>query len=571
MPSQKPTISFILFVFLAFFFFWDCSEPDKPNREGTTTLQDGSIPTIPESKEGSTQDDGGLQDKESLLEDKDPANRDRTPQEPREATPNSEHKEFNSERLFPDSNHQIPESVQEQTSNLSSWVKHIERWHYSEGRDVAVDTQGNVYITGFFEKTAIFGSTTLTAPLRTDLPGYYDIFVAKLAPNGKWLWAKRAGGFGDDDRGYSIAVDAKGGIIITGQFDESADFGPFTLTRPKSLCGFIAKLNASGKWLWAERIESTELSSGDAVAIDSHNDILVTGHFYKTATFGKTTLTAKMLREIFVAKLDPNGKWLWAKSIGGPVRTRQPYNLATDAKDNVILIGSFYQSIQMGTIKLTAKANGDTFVAKLNSNGKWLWAKRSGGSPFAEHGSALAVDAQGNIFITGQFLGTSDFGATTFTSPKGGAGGAYQEIDIFVAKLDTNGKWLWAKRTYGTIKYPGGYNHYNEGRGITLDRSGNVYITGRFEEPTAFGHTTLKTSIDSDIFVAKLDGNGKWLWAKQAGSTKYNDWGSSIVVDMQGNIITTGQFGTPANFDGIKVTQTGSSHRAFVWKLRPKP
>lgn len=566
MTSQKPIASLwpLLFVFVCL--SWDCSTPLKPKREGATTLQDGSIPTIPESKEDSAQDDGGLRDKERILEDKDPTNRDGTPQEPGEVTPNSEHQESTNESSVPNPENKTPKSTPDNPPMNSSWVKDIDSLSYSEGYDVAVDTKGNIYVTGYFDRHAIFGNTTLTAQNKTQLHGYYDIYVAKLSPNGKWLWAKRAGGYGNDDRGRSIAVDNKGDILITGQFEQRANFGPFSLVAPKYKQAFVAKLNTSGKWLWAKRIESTELSVGYALTVDTHNNILITGHFYKTANFGKTTLTARVRWEIFVAKMDPNGQWLWAKRAGGPKSVNKVYKVTTDTKGNVILTGQFNKTVQFGTIQIHPKAPWELFVAKLDKNGKWLWAKRGGGSTGTSSNFVGTVDAQGNIFVAGQFNGKAEFGTMTFTPRQGGKAGP--DIDIFVAKLDTNGKWLWVKRTFGTLKYPGGYNSSNESRGIAVSTSGSVYITGRFEETTIFGNTTLKTNSDTDIFVAKLDTNGKWLWAKQAGSTQSSDKGNSIVVDKKGNIITTGLFACPAKFGGIKVTKQ-DSNEAFVWKLKP--
>ena len=140
-------------------------------------------------------------------------------------------------------------------------------------------------------------------------------------------------------------------------------------------------------------------------------------------------------------------------------------------------------------------------VALFAQNEDWIWANQAGGTGYDDTGYSIAVDANGNSYVTGSFFGSATFGTTTLTCSG--------NFGIFVAKMDINGNWLWAKQAMGT------YSNY--GNDIAVDANGNSYVTGYFWGNATFGTTTLTSSGEKDIFVAKLDSNGNWLWAKQAG------------------------------------------------------
>jgi len=408
---------------------------------------------------------------------------------------------------------------------------------------IAVDASGNSYVTGYFQGTATFGYTTLTSS------GGSDIFVAKLDSWGNWFWAKNAGGTGADI-GYGIAVDASGDSYVTGYFYGSAIFGYTTLTSSGGSDIFVAKLDSWGNWLWAKNAGGTGADIGYGIAVDADGNSYVTGYFQSSpAAFGSTTLISNGDYDIFVAKLDSWGNnWLWAKNAGG---TKNDYGqgIAIDANGNSYITGYFDTSATFGSTTLTSNGNADIFVAKLDSSGNnWLWAKNAGGI-FGDIGYGIAVDGIGNSYVTGYFDYSATFGSTTLIS-----NGVY---DIFVAKLDSSGNWLWAKNAGGT--------DYDRGRSIAVDTSGNSYVTGYFKGTAAFGSTTLTNSGNFDIFVAKLDSNGNWLWSKNVGGTQ-NIFGYSIAVDAIGNSYVTGYFYYSTTLGSTTLTSNGGND-IFVTKV----
>jgi len=424
------------------------------------------------------------------------------------------------------------------------WAKQAGGTDWDEGHSIAIDSSGNSYITGDFRSSSItFGTITLTNSSNESS----DIFVAKLDSNGNWLWARQAGG-GGWDKGYGIAVDASGNSYVTGSFSGSATFGTTTLTSSIYDCDiFVAKLDSNGNWLWTKQTDRTSSVCGYSIAVDSNGSSYVTGNFIGNTTFGTTTLTSNVSWDIFVAKLDSNGNWLWANQAGG-TDWDEGNSIAVDASGNSYVTGYFYNSVSFSTTTLTSSGSYDIFVAKLDSNGNWLWAKRAGGTDWDE-GNSIAVDASSNIYVTGYFSISATFGTTTLTSS------GYD--DIFVAKLDSSGNWLWAKHAGSTIS--------DAGESITVDSSGNSYITGYFKYSASFGTITLTSSGVKDIFVAKLDSNGNWVWAKQTGG-KYNDYAESIAVDANGNSYVIGYFPGSATFGTITLTSSGDED-IFVAKL----
>ncbi len=156
----------------------------------------------------------------------------------------------------------------------------------------------------------------------------------------------------------------------------------------------------------------------------------------------------------------------------------------------------------------------------------WNWAKSAGGT-YDDRGQSVVSDASGNVLVTGFFGSASiTFGSVTLT----GVG-----EDIFIVKYDPSGNVIWAKSAGGTSD--------DGGRGIAVDQSGNVIITGYFKSPSiVFGTTTLINSGLNDIFVAKYDPSGNLLWAVADGSST-EDQGNSVCVDASGSIFVTGQSG----------------------------
>jgi len=358
---------------------------------------------------------------------------------------------------------------------------------------IAVDIYMNVYITGVFSQTMTFGNIIID--------GYQgNVFVAKLDRNGNWRWAVSAGREESSlgwAIGMDITVDYLGNAYITGWFFGKITFGKMTLDNPdeQGILGsgeelFIAKVNSRGVWRWATSTtnSSSEDSWGFGIAVDVGRNVYVTGFFEGTLSFNTINLISKEGDDVFVVKLNPRGIYQWAKSAGG-LENDQGASIVVDRTRNIYITGAFSDSATFGNTTLTSPFY-TVFVAKLDRNGAWQWATGAGDAGVAV-GLSIAMDVSRNVYVTGWFQGTSSFGQTTLTCSG--------DADVFVAKLTSDGSWVWAIHAGGS-----NLSDLAGGRGIAIGIGGNVFITGTIRGTTMFGDTTLTSNGEEDLFVAKL-------------------------------------------------------------------
>ncbi len=415
------------------------------------------------------------------------------------------------------------------------------------GESIAIDSAGNHYITGRFEGTANFGSFSLTSS------GESDIFIAKLDLEGNWEWAASAGGTGED-RGCGISTDDAGNCYIIGYYQETAYFGSYSFTSSGESDIFIAKLDLEGNWEWAASAGGNGNDRGYDISINDVGNCYVTGSFRDTATFGSHTITSFSYSDIFVARIDANGNWQWAASAGGAPGTvfgaDCGFGIEVDNAHNCYITGTFGNFANFGSHTIYGIGYNDVFVAKIDAYGNWQWANwaASGTSDF---GNEIIIDNAGNSYIIGRFGQTIFFGSYSLALTTSG------NADIFVAKIDADGNWLWARRAGGTL--------LDYGSGITIDDAGFCYVTGNYKETATFGTYSLTSNGEGDIFLAKIDGDGNWLMAKKAGGIN-NDTGNDIIIDEVGNCYITGYFGETANFGTHSVSSNGDTD-IFVAKF----
>jgi uncharacterized protein (AIM24 family) len=401
-------------------------------------------------------------------------------------------------------------------------------------RQVAVDASGNVYITGSFNGTATFGATSKTSV------GNNDIFIAKYSSSGTLQWVQSAGST-SNDLANGIALDASGNVYITGYFYGTATFGAISKTSAGNADIFVAKYSSSGTLQWVQSAGGTSNDAATGIAVDASGNVYITGYFFVTATFGATSKTSAGGSDIFVAKYSSSGTLQWVQSAGG-TSSDDANGIAIDASGNVYITGYFYGTATFGATSKTSAGNADIFVAKYDPVGTaWSWVESAGGTS-TDAATGIAVDASGNVYITGYFYSTATFGVSSKTS----AGSA----DIFIAKYSNSGTLLWVQSVGGTS--------IDVAFGIALDASGNVYITGYFYVTATFGATS-KTSVGSaDIFLAKYSNTGTLQWVQSAGGTDY-DYANGIAIDASGNVYIAGNFFGTATFGAISKTSAGGS------------
>ncbi len=415
-----------------------------------------------------------------------------------------------------------------------------------QGRSIAADAAGNIYVTGYFSGTVDFDPGTGEVYLKSTASE--NIFIAKYDASGNYIYAKAmAGGLGNGDRGNSIALDNSGNIYITGSFDGTVDFDPGMGVANLQTKGFqdifIAKYDASGNYVYAISIGSPDDDYGNGIAVDGSGNVYVTGGLFGTADFdpgpGTVNLTA---RGTFIAKYNNSGDYVYANAMQS-TNSIIGKAIAVDGIGNAYVTGLFSGTVDLdpgtGVAMLFTSDLSDAFIAKYTTSGSYVYAKAMGGAGI-DIGYGIAVDAPGNAYVTGSFSVVADFdpGAGIVNLTSSGS------TDIFIARYDAAGNYIYAKALGGT----GADNGY----GIRVDGSGNVYVTGSVSETVDFdpgpGIATLTGAGNLDVFIAKYNDSGNYVYAKVMGGT-LEDMGYGIAVDAHGFVSITGSFGSTANFD----------------------
>jgi len=399
------------------------------------------------------------------------------------------------------------------------WAQSIGNNQRSSGRDIALDSQGNVYVTGSFSGQVDFdpgiGVQTLSSS------GTLDSFVLKLDAQGQLLWAQALGGEGEEVN-YGIAIDNNDNVYGVG-FSSSG--GPGVL---------VAQWNSSGELIWQRHFPSDQEAWGFDIALDPTGLIYITGAFHDRINFAPSSssfaLTSVGADDIFVAQLTPQGQANWVKQFGGTSGDRAN-SITVDNQGNSYLTGGF-ESPQLAdptqtNLTINNAGGTDVFIAKLNNLGQLEWLKQLGASE-DDQGHHIVVGPQGQLYLTGFFSQAIELtlpsGLTTVKSI-----GLW---DIFVGKLTPQGQWLWFKHM-GGVK-----DSYGEGENLFVDSQDNLYLTGSFTGNLDFdpgvGTQELSSQGEADIYLTRL---GSVAEIKVVTATTEIIDGSTVAVAFPNTVV----------------------------------
>ena len=392
----------------------------------------------------------------------------------------------------------------------------------------------------------VAGSFTVVLPLGGSGPpplfsaGGSDAFVAKYDKTGAYAWSL---GFGDASlyqEALGVATDAQGNIYVVGDFDGSINFGGGALTSAGLIDGFLTKLSPSGVHLWSKRFGSAGPQVLSHVAVDSAGNVVVLGKGQNSIDFGGGMLTSAGGMDVFLAKFDSNGNHLMSKRFGGAM-DETATGLAVSGTDILVSVSSG-STVDFGGGVLTTAGGFDIMVGRLTGAGAHVWSKRYGDGT-NQTGSSLAVDAQGNVLLTGRIEGTIQLG--------GGAGNitAMGAQDGFLAKLDANGAGLW-------VKQYGGVGVDITANGIGVGSNGDIAVTGSAAGAFNFGGGSLASGGGNDFFAVRYDTTGKHLWSVRGGDAT-NQVGSSIAIDAEGKVPVAGYFEGDLALEGASISSFG--------------
>jgi hypothetical protein len=430
------------------------------------------------------------------------------------------------------------------------WANGIGSKNGEDNPLVKTDSSGNVIIVGTFSDTIDFDFGTKKFLLTSTGGG--AIFILKLDSSGNFIWAGKIDGDGFASP-EEMVLDKSGNIYITGHFYNSTDFDPSNKTFILKSVGktysdgdvFIAKYNTTGNFLWAKNFGGPSSEDGLSIAVDKFGNVYTCGKFEDSTDFnpgtGKYFLKCKGVDDAFISKLDASGNFVWAKNLGAGWRS-EASRIALDTSDNLYISGIYHDSIDcdFGTKKfmIVSKGSSDVFVLKMDAQANFIWAKSIGGTS-ADYLTGMALNASGNIFLTGLYQDYIDVDP----GPKNYYLAHKGNQDIFLVQLNNKGEFAGALSI--------GNKDYERATDIDLDKVGNIYLTGEFRGKTDFDpgiDTFFCTAAGWDLFVLKLDSSGQFVWEFTIGGSKY-EHGAAITLDEAGNIYATGVIQTPVDCD----------------------
>lgn len=269
-----------------------------------------------------------------------------------------------------------------------------------------------------------------------------------------------------------------------------------------------------------------KLEWGNSIGSGAHGRCIAQGQFGEIYAGGKFSgqidldpgpgafvagPTGAWISNQFIEQWDPSGNLQWAHWNASGLNATL-YSMTVDAFDDLVITGSMIDSLLFDNgLRFNGSGGFDTYVAKYNTLGKLVWAKRIGGL-LDDEPATVITDPQGFIYVAGRFQGTCDFNPDplqTYNLTSNNSGQA------FLLKLDTRGNFVWVKTLEGMGN--NNFNFTNRYTGMSLDHAGNLLLSGKFLYTVDLdpGPDTLSVfSGQTEVFIQKLDQNGNLIWAK---------------------------------------------------------
>lgn len=457
---------------------------------------------------------------------------------------------------------------------------------------MAVDAQGNRYITGGFTGTIAYDGVV------AESTGGYDVFIAKISPDGALLWYQLAHGSQEVaeefslDGGLTLAVDDNGNVYVGGSFVKELHFTDNNGEILSSLSDgrnddlinlelFIAKYDTNGNFLWALGGDSGSeaspnslelgINSVNSVMIDTEGYPYIAGGFSGTIFLGEE-VTVQGESDFFIASLDKDGNYLyWADVFGTPGR-----DLATSISADALGYLNILGIVGEGRMYLPDSdiywdndtGNSDTFVISYDINGEWYFASFMGAGDDIIGNSVISAD-DGSFYVAGLFSGNAYFEGSDETID------AMGDIDAFLVKYDIDGDAIWV-RQFGF--------EFATADVVKLDENEDVLVLGRYSDSIIFDADSetpviLTTESDSNIYIAKFDKDGNFIWAKNIEGSGVES--QEVIYEEEtrpfatnpldiitsgyngGEIILAGDFTGTLTLDDITLTSDGS-RRIFI-------
>lgn len=364
------------------------------------------------------------------------------------------------------------------------------------GRSIALDSLGNVWVTGEITTSALFESTLVEAESpNVSLTNPWDIFIAKYDPNGNLLWIKNGGhrtsvnGSGGPPGVRDLTITSNGQVYMVGFFHDNLEFGNLAVSgHNDESFAFVARFDQNGVAQWIQHggggIVGIGLTMG--MWIDAQENIY---SLIQTSGDGGLYDGTWYNERVLLTKMDNSGQWQWIMPLGGNITGG---TITGDNDGNVYATYHFFDSITIGNNTLYTPDNGsDLLVLKADVNGNEIWTEHFGGT-YSEFAHDMTIDLDSNLIVGGRFRGSLDLGNFPLTSAATG----WPDDDCFLFKLDRDGNVLWSDK----IGTRSGYVS-----SLDIDLVNSIVVGGSFESNIDWGSLNDSTSHpdSSDYFLGR--------------------------------------------------------------------
>ncbi len=348
----------------------------------------------------------------------------------------------------------------------------------------------------------------------------------------------------------TLAAEAEPGFTFEGWTGDCTGLGSCMVSMDAAKD--VEAVFSPGGVVWALEFGDADFDSGTSLAIDAEDNVVAAGYFHGDADFGGTTLSSAGAEDIFVAKYaGTDGSLMWAKRFGG-IDADQTQALTVDSAGDVFVSGFYQQTADFGDGPTTSAGGFDVFLVKLSgADGSPIWSRTFGDSG-TDGCFDIAVDSADNPILTGNFQSTVDFGSGTPITAMG-------LFDGFAVKYrGSDGGYLWNTRV-------GGPSGTDFAEGIAVSSDDHAFIIGSFGTSITFGPSMLTSIGNTDAFLAELDAaDGSFVRGFDYGGTGF-DYGTAIDIDRSdGSLLTTCAFEGSAVFGGDPLVSAGFSDLAVA-------
>jgi hypothetical protein len=452
----------------------------------------------------------------------------------------------------------------------SGWARTWGSMSSDAAWDVAVDSQGNEYVAGYYWGTTDFDP----GPGIQNRDGYGDDvagYVSKFDKDGNFIWVRTMGGL-YNTLVKNLILDDNGNIFVTGDFWPTISFEGDPSGEVTWISGgintFICSYSTNGDFQWAKFLQGPEVeqagNSPSDMNLDSEGNIFVGGSFLGEVDFdpgsGIESHTAYSYIDAYLLKLTSSGQFIWVNTWGSePYDAHQFSNnvvgLACDSSNSVYCAGIFQGVVDfdpgpetdvhevVGWSPNPPNYEWDIYISKFNSAGEHQWAGTWGGES-RDLGYGIALDNNDNITVIGYFEGTVDFdpgpGVLELTETS-------DYSDPFISRFNTDGEFIWVKSWNAETWWHDG------GLAITSAPDNSIYVTGNFDNHADFdpGPEIVETTNygNWDYYLSKFNPDGEFLWVRSWGGPGKEYGGYGVAVDPFGYASVIGVFCETADFD----------------------